>query len=157
MISENNARMYCCEDISNIENYELAVSDKENMWDCHHRIETIMNCGVKELKTQGCYYNRPAHDLIFLTHEEHVSLHSKGNKRNLGKKRSAETRRKKSDSMKGDKNQFFGKHHSLESRQKMSVAKKGNKNHLGKHHSEETRRKLSEAIKLYWERRRTQI
>ena len=154
MICENNARTYCCEDISNIENYDKAIADTENMWDCHHRVETIMNCGIKELKAQGCYYNRPAHDLIFLTHKEHIRLHLMGNRYNIGKKHSEETRRKMSEAKNGEKNQFFGKHHTLESRHKMSVAKKGNKNHLGKHHSEETRRKMSEARKRYLERRK---
>lgn len=148
MISERHTRKFCCEDISKIENYDKAVADTEHIWHCHHRIETIMNCGVKELKAQGCYYHRPAHDLIFLTREEHISLHRKGNKHNLGKKRSVETRRKMSESKKGDKNQFFGKHHSLESRQKMSESKKG------KPKSDETKRKMSEARKFYWEKRR---
>lgn len=42
---------------------------------------------------------------------------------------------------KGEKNHFFGKHHSDEARKKMSKAKKG------KHLSEEHKRKLSEATK----------
>ena len=42
---------------------------------------------------------------------------------------------------KGEKNHFFGKHHSDESKKKMSDAKKG------KHLSEEHKRKLSDALK----------
>lgn len=133
MISENQARKYCYQDISLIENYDKAVADKEHIWHCHHRLETIMNCGHKELKAQGCYYDRPAHELIFLTHEEHTSIHKHGNRNWVGRKHSEETRRK------------------------MSVAQKGNKYAFGCHRSEETKRKLSEAMKLYWEKRRNLI
>lgn len=38
MINEINVHSYCKEDISKIENYELAVNDTE-MWECHHRTE----------------------------------------------------------------------------------------------------------------------
>ena len=39
MIKEDNAKKYCCEDISLIENYNQAIADKEKMWDIHHRRE----------------------------------------------------------------------------------------------------------------------
>ncbi len=45
------------------------------------------------------------------------------------------------DMMRGEKNPFYGKHHSDETKRKLSESKKG------KHHSEETKRKLSEANK----------
>lgn len=38
MISEANAKKYCAEDISLIENYKEAVSSKE-LYHCHHRLE----------------------------------------------------------------------------------------------------------------------
>lgn len=123
MINEKQVRKYCYEP-EKIENYSNAVADKNETWDCHHRLETIMNCGRKELKTQGCYYDRPAHELIFLSHGEHRRLHNRGNNYSLGKKRSEETKKK------------------------MSEAKMGLK------FSEEHKRKLSEARKLDWERRR---
>ena len=37
MICEHYARKFCCEDISLIENYALAVADTTQTWDCHHR------------------------------------------------------------------------------------------------------------------------
>jgi hypothetical protein len=61
--------------------------------------------------------------------------------------RSEETKRKISESNKGELNYMFGKHHSVESRRKMSEANKGNTKMLGKTHSEETKRKMSEAHK----------
>lgn len=145
MIRETNAKHYCCENISNIENYEQAVADKEHMWDCHHRGE-ILPCGRysrDSLKKFGLYWNRPAHELIFLTHSEHRVLHNKGNKNMFGKYHSVETRRKMSDAQSGEKNHNFGKKFSEEHRRKLSEAKKG------KPRSEETRRKISETLKKY--------
>lgn len=128
MISERQAREYCYEDISLIENYENAIADKSHTWDCHHRVETIMNCGKKELIAQGCYKNRPAHDLIFLTPGEHSRLH------NEGKHHSEKTRAKMSASR-------IGKKLSEETRTKISAS------HIGKHHTEETRAKISASMK----------
>lgn len=151
MIQLDNARKYCFEDISLIENYGKAVADVENMWDCHHRVETIMHCGKKELIAQGCYYDRPAHELIFLKESEHIRLH------HAGKHVSEATRAKLSAAGKGNTN-FLGCHHTAETKAKMSEAKKGkhysdearakmSESHKGKHHSEETLAKMSESHK----------
>ena len=40
MISENQVKKYCREDISLIENYDKAINDKTQTWDCHHRKES---------------------------------------------------------------------------------------------------------------------
>ena len=34
MISTNDVKRYCREDITQIKNYDLAIADKENMWQC---------------------------------------------------------------------------------------------------------------------------
>src|SRR5574344_2707214 len=76
---------YCCEDISQIENYSLAKADNFIKWDIHHRLETNNSDGERrlvdltrdELKALDMYYNRPASELIFMTHSEHISLHRK--------------------------------------------------------------------------------
>lgn len=155
MISENRVKQYCYEDIRRIENYEKAVFDTKNIWDCHHRLETIMNCGARELIAQGCYYNRPARELIFLPHEEHTSIHKKGMKGYwLGKKLSDKSKKKMSESHKGEKNSNFGKPKSEETRRKLSEALKGKQNCLGRKLSDETKRKMSEALKRSWEKRR---
>ena len=66
----------------------------------------------------------------------------------LGTKRSEETKRKMSESNKGENHPNFGKHLSEETKQKMSEARKGEKHHnFGKHLSEESKRKISEARK----------
>ena len=72
-----------------------------------------------------------------------------------GKHHSAETRKKISEALKGEKNPRFGKpacnngkHHSAETRKKISEALKGEKCYIfGKHHSAETRTKMSESHK----------
>lgn len=94
MISEAQVRKYCYENIENIENYDKAVADTEHIWHCHHKVETIMNCGRKELKAKGCYYHRPAHDLIFLTRVEHTSLHSKSKRMPLAARKRISSRLK---------------------------------------------------------------
>lgn len=69
-----------------------------------------------------------------------------GNKNNFyGKTHSLKVRKKLSESAKlrtRDKNSFYGKKHSLESREKMI---KNHKGMLGKHHSEKTKKKIGEA------------
>ena len=78
MISKT-AIKYCRDDISNIENYDKAIADKENIWHCHHRFETdcpLFLMSMEELKEQDLYYNRPADELIFLTKKEHYRLHT---------------------------------------------------------------------------------
>ena len=80
MINERCAKSYCCEDLSLIENYDKAIADATQTWDCHHRGE-ILPCGrfsIDDLKKFGLYFNRPASELIFLTHSEHRHLHTKG-------------------------------------------------------------------------------
>ena len=169
MINEKRAKSYCKDDISLIENYDKAVADKSCVWHCHHRRETIFS--RKDLIEIGEYYNRPACELIFLTKSEHHRLHNLGKPAwNKGKHLSAETRKKMSEALKGEKCYIFGKHRSAETRKKMSEAKRGKNNpffgkhrsaethqkmseaHKGKHHSAETRQKMSESHngKNYW-------
>lgn len=32
-----HAKLWCCEDISKIENYDKAIADKTQTWVCHHK------------------------------------------------------------------------------------------------------------------------
>ena len=78
-----------CREPEHIENYEQAMNDISK-WECHHRLETHFSDGTerphnaclssRELILLGCYYDRPASELIFLTKSEHMRLHSKSNK-----------------------------------------------------------------------------
>ena len=132
MICENNVKRFCCEDISLIENYGIAVNSPER-WECHHR--NGKNVSAKELREQGLYYSRPASELIFLTHSQHRSLHHKG------KKTSAEARQRMSEAKKCENNPNYGKEFSEEHRRKLSEARKG------KRLSEEHKQNIGEAFK----------
>ena len=76
MISEKTAKKYCCDDLSLIENYELAINDTTKTWDCHHRRESIYS--AKDLIEIGEYWKRSAAELIFVPHDQHTKLHHKG-------------------------------------------------------------------------------
>ena len=80
MIKIQNVKSYCCEDLSLIENYELAINDTTQTWECHHRGEILPGerFSANDLKKFGLYYNRPAAELIFLTPTAHRQLHHKG-------------------------------------------------------------------------------
>lgn len=137
MINEKLAHRYCKEDLSKIKNYDKAIADTTQVWDCHHMTETWWGCSKKDLIENECYYNRKACELIFLTHAEHNRLHKKGRPSwNKGKKGiySEESRKKISEAAKV-------RTFSDETRRKISEANKG------KHRSEEARNKMSEACK----------
>ena len=131
MINEYNAKKFCKEDISLIENYDKAIADITQMWECHHRDEIrILPSGIKvirsrqELKENNRYYNCPANELIFLTKEEHHRLHTKYNPPHKGIPHSEETRRKMSLAKKG-------RSLSIDTRRKMSESKKGKTSNYG--------------------------
>ena len=132
MINEKYAKKYCRDDLSKIENYEQAIADTTQTWQCHHRLEfTLVGefaLSRDQLKMHDMYYNRPYYELIFLTKAEHRRLHRKG------EQHSEESRRKMSESKKGC---IFSEEHRIN----LSEARKG------KHHSEETKKKMSESHK----------
>ena len=67
---------------------------------------------------------------------------------NKGKPRSEESKRKQSESVKGENNHMYGKTRSEETRKKHSESIKGENNGMyGKTHSEEAKRKISESKK----------
>lgn len=152
MIHEQNANAFCGEDISNIENYEKAVDDKTQTWDCHHRAE-ILPCGrfgVDDLKKFGLYFHRPASELIFLTRADHIKLHF------TGTHRSEETKAKLSQTRKeriasGDIVVDTSACHTPEANAKISEKAKerykDKENHpmYGKHMSDSTKEKISVA------------
>ena len=126
MINVQNAKMYCKEDISNIENYEEALNDQTQMWECHHILGEILT--KEQLEAHDFYNNVPACMLKFVTKFEHDSIH--------GKLRT------------GEKSPMYGKHHTEETRKKMSDKAKGRQPwNKGKHHTEETRKKISQKSK----------
>ena len=99
-----------CQNPELIENYDAAIADTIQTWECHHRKE--FEFSKKELISLGLYYDRPPEELIFLTPAQHRKLHHKG------KKMSDEFRKKLSEYMKG-------KHHSEETKKKCGAVNKG--------------------------------
>lgn len=175
-------KQYCCEDFSNIEGYKEALENPNIEYHCHHRLEIQEDkvLSVKELKELNLYYNRPASELIILTKQDHLKLHSKARHREYteGRKQyfkrphvdkelasrhkseawdydkhfTTETRKKISEACKGEKNGFYGKKHSEESKQKMREYAKNRKPI-----SEETRKKMKEAQLERWRKRKENI
>ena len=67
-----------------IENYDLAMADKERTWMCHHKLEAFYTS--KELKEIGRYYNVPPRELVFVRDDkEHKSWPHKGTKQQASK------------------------------------------------------------------------
>lgn len=144
MISEQHFNLSApshlfCRNPELIENYDAAMSDTTQTWQCHHRLETHNSDGERrlvdltrdELKALGMYYDRPSEELVFITGTEHQKLHHKG------KLHSEEARKKMSEARTGKKRGPM----SEEQKKKLSKA------HKGRHLSEEHKRKLSEAHK----------
>ncbi len=75
-----------CDDLNLVENYQDAINDENNLWICHHRLETHYKNGRKrkeyldreQLIKNRLYYHRPANELIFLTIPDHIYLHKYG-------------------------------------------------------------------------------
>lgn len=106
-----------CKEYWKIENYQEAVNDTEQVWDCHHRHEIDWALPMEELIAIGRYYDVHYSELIFLTHVEHARLHKKG------KKHTEETKQKISESNKGKKREPF----SEEWKRKIGESNRGKK------------------------------
>lgn len=153
---------YCRDDIRTIENYEVAESDTEHVWQCHHRLELeilpdgrVIRRTVAQLKACNHYYGRPACELIFLTREDHRKLHMSGNKYFAGKRHTEDYKDHMRESMTGrvvtwgdaiskgkrGKKPAFSPEELEKRRQRLVTY---NKTRV---FSEETRKKMSESIK----------
>lgn len=85
MINIRNVQKYCCDDISLIENYTIALNSTER-YDCHHRLETELNMSRDELIIKNLYLNRPASELIFLSQSQHAKIHMSGERNPMYRK-----------------------------------------------------------------------
>lgn len=159
MISVKQAKKYCCEDISLIENYNEAVNSGEN-WSCHHKLGLFFS--TQWLIDNGFYYDQRAEMLVFMPSVEHNNLHRKPmsdetkrkiSERLMGHPVSDETRRKISESDKGRTGYWKGKHRSEETIRKVSEKNRGrspwNKGKSGEYHirphTDEEKKKISES------------
>ena len=143
MISAETVKKYCSEDISKIENYDKAIADTTQVWECHHRDEIgVLPSGMidyrskAELIKNNMYYGCLANELIFLTPAEHRRLHHKS------KTLSSDTKAKISEAKKG-------KAFSPEHKAKLSESHKGKKI---RPHTAEHRAKLAESARKRWAR-----
>ena len=140
MINEKQARKYCGEDISAIENYEQAVADQTQTWHCHHRLEIQgpFRNSKELLKKCGMYYKVPASQLVFMKPYEHLAMH--------GTLITDGTRQKRS---KASKRKIW----SNESREKLR------KSLTGRKLSEEHKLKIGEALKghIPWNKGKTKV
>lgn len=79
MITESGIKQlksYCREPIENIRGYREAV-ESDGIFDCHHINELTFT--KDELKKMNMYYNRPASELVIMTHSDHSRWHHKWN------------------------------------------------------------------------------
>lgn len=159
-----------CKDYTKIENYELAINDETQTWDCHHRLETHFSDGtprpinarlsMDELVTLGVYWNRLPEELIFMTHKDHLRLHRKGiplseeQKQKYkgcqkGRKRSEEAKRRISEGHKGRNTWTKGTYYynngtiNVRTSECPEGFKPGRLKFHRSKHSEETKRKIS--------------
>jgi len=108
----------------------------------NHIFELIHTCEVNELNELEIHYINLFN--CFNT-ENGLNLKEGGI---CGGKLSDETKRKLSDSRKGEKHHYFGKKLSKEHKNKMSVSHSGEKNHnYGKKFSDERKKQMSESRK----------
>ena len=152
MICIKTVKRYCNGNISNIENYEMAINDTTQTWHCHHKLETELKLSVDELINRNLYYDRPASELIFLPITEHLIMHTSGENNTMYNRHHSEESKQKMSyhhhDVNGINNPMYNRHHSEESKQKISNAKKCKESSFkGKHHSEETKQKLCDALK----------
>ena len=131
MINEIQAKKYCSDDISKIENYDKAIADKTQTWDCHQKSEAKKGRTLSE------------------EHRRKISEALKGENHPMyGKHHTEETRQKMSEAKKGKK-------HTEEWRIKISEALKGKPSpRKGVTLSEETRQKMREAAKRRWAKKK---
>lgn len=125
MICLQTVKKFCNGNISDIENYDLAIKDTEKCWHCHHRME-IQPDGVrlkrKWMIEHGIYFNVDPVMLIFLTESEHRRIHMAGREIT---ERAREAARE--NGRKGPHDHFRGHHHSKESIEKFSSKIRGRK------------------------------
>jgi len=150
------------------ENFEFVIQEECQLEKLKEREEYWVNYFKSYDKGKGYNKKEVLNGVEFYSEEikekmrnRNVSIGTREKLRicNLGKHPSEETKKKMSESQKGEKNHFFGKHHSEETKQKMSESHadvSGEKNPFyGKKHSEEFKSSMSGEnninSKLNWE------
>lgn len=121
---------------------------KKYGWDNFEHIILFENLTEQDAKSKERELIAKYHTCVYDDNKMGYNM-TFGGEGTLGHVASEETRRKMSESKMGEKNSFYGKHFSEESRKKLSDALKGKmigelNPFYGQEHSEETKQKLSE-------------
>jgi len=111
-----NSKNCFCQTPELIENYEQAINDETQTWECHHRDEVkILPSGIEvrrsreELIENGRYYNCPPNELIFLTKAEHTKIHMKDRiLSEVQKRKISKTNKGKNHGVRGETKSVFG-------------------------------------------------
>ena len=125
MICLQTVKKFCNGNISDIENYDLAIKDTERCWHCHHRME-IQPDGVrlkrKWMIEHGIYFGVDPYMLVFLTESEHRRLHMTGHEVTERSREAARITAKN-----GRHDNFRGHKHTPETIEKFSKKLRGRK------------------------------
>lgn len=129
MFDSSKEKCYC-DQVNLIENYNEAISDLYNVWECHHKLEAFFT--MDELIEMNRYYKVEPRELIFLKCKEH------DNWPHIGRVIKDSTKQKMSDSHKGKSSGMKGKipwNKGKKGVQKMSeeTKEKQRKSQIGRH------------------------
>lgn len=126
MVNLKNLEIYCT-DYENIENFQEALNDEEELWIPHHKLEMFFT--MHELMKMGRYIDIPARELILIKRSEHNAnaflhkSHRIANEKKKCRKQSASSNEKRRKAL-------AGKKRPKEIGDKISASKKGKSNGL---------------------------
>lgn len=126
---------YGIENFTIIEEFDVAYSEEE--------LDALEDLYIKMYNTTNNQYgyNKKYGGANGKQSEETRRKNSEGHK---GLKMSEETKRKQSEMRKGNKNPFYGKKHTDETKKKISKANSGINNGMSKGHTEQSKQKMRE-------------
>ena len=133
MINLLQVKKFCNGDISLIENYQQAINDNTQTWECHHRMG-VQPDGTrltrKWMKEHEIYYKLDPCMLIFLTSAEHKRIHNLGRKLNQSTKHKMSISRMNNTNNTGKiKSEFdrkFYEHYHITSKEDIKLYKSEN-------------------------------
>lgn len=125
------------------------VHHRDDTEECRKYNEEHYELWGFEIDENGNEYFEYGKYVVFMTHSEHSSYHNTGSRHpQFGKQLTLETKARISAKVKGEKNPFYGKHHSRESNTKNSETNKQNfKRYVAAYHAYKER-----GGELMWQR-----